>query len=359
MRTPFILGLLLGLLGACASSATDDGASGDEAISAGPDDGYATDPNAVGAPAPANALPASYVGLPAADKLKALSALVSTGEYCPGRSYDDAGCSLPHGRSFSFRALPSLLSLATTFDTVSDEMPEGRRKLLRPAGIVATFTFEADYPETPAEPGIGRSGPYTGLLAPGRGPVAGVLRLSDNGVKSFNPAVAIKFLVDGKPSVNTLAAVSMDGQGDDHNFFSHPITSHLEPPTSLGAKVIWDLFGLVKKDPSLLPLDNLSATNADGTPVDAATQRAPYELYYVGHGELAKRFDAKPHEYRQDLHALGPGAVLYDVFARAAPGDAPNAREKIGQITLTSTPVATKAGDERLFFQHNRGLSSR
>ena len=345
------------LLAGCAASSGDDGASGDEAISAGGSgDGYADDPSEVGAPAPAHALPASYPSLSAAEKLKALSALISTGEYCGTPSYADPGCNLPHGRSFSFRALPSLFSLATTFDTRSDEMPEGRRKLLRPSGIVASFTFEASYPDVPSGPGIGRTGPYTGLLAPGGGPIAGVLRFSDNGVKSFNPAVAIKFVVDGQPSVNTLAAISMDGQGDDHNFFAEPLTSHLAPAKSLGAKLIWDLFGLVKADPSLLPVDNLAAIHADGTTVDAAERRAPFELYYVAHGDLGHRFGAEAHEYRQDLHSLEAGTVVYDVLARAAASDPPSSREKIGEITLTSRPIATKAGDERLFFQHNRGV---
>jgi hypothetical protein len=358
-RTHYLaLGLsIVASLGACAAS-SEDGEAGDSALSS-PDDGYASDPNSVAAPAPPNALPKSYVTLSAADKLDALRTLVSTDEYCRAQPYDAAGCVLPQGKSFSFKALPSLFSLGTTFDTASDEMPEGRRKLLRPAGIVATFTFEASYPDQPADPAsVGRRGPYTGLLAPGRGPIAGVLRFSDNGVKSFNPAVALKFLIDGKPSVNTLAAVSMDGQDNDHNFFSRPITSHLEPAHGIAAKFIWDLFGLVlKKDPSLLELDNLAAVTADGNEVSADELRAPYELYYVAHGDLGRRFTSTPHEYRQDLHSLEPGTVVYDLLARAAPTDPPSSREKIGEIRLTSTPIATKAGDERLFFQHNRGSS--
>jgi hypothetical protein len=340
---------------ACAAGSSGD-AGGDDSAFTAADDGYESDPSLVASPAPPNALPADYVRLPAADKHAALTKLISSGEYCAGKSYSATDCTLPQGRSFSFRSLPSLFSLATTFDTSSDEMPEGRRKLLRPVGIVATFTFEASYPDQPADPTTnGRRGPYTGLLAPGGGPIPGVLRFSDNGVKSFNPAVAIKFLVDGKPSVNTLAAVSMDGQGDDHSFFAHPITSHLEPPTGLGAKVIWGLFGFVKKDPSLIELDNLAATTVDGKDVGADGVRAPYELYYVGHGDLGKRFSSAKHEYRVDLHSLEAGTVVYDVLARATAADPATSREKIGEIRLTSTPIATDAGDKRLFFQHNRG----
>jgi hypothetical protein len=344
---------LLGGIG-CAASSEDSSADSEVVSSEG--EGFENDPAHVGAPAPASTLGKDYVALSANAKRDALFSIVSSGEYCPGKAYDAADCAMPHGRSFSFKSLPSLFSLKTTFDTVSDEMPEGRRKLLRPAGIVATFTFEASYPDTP-EPGIGRKGPYTGLLAPGRGPIAGVMRLSDNGVRSFNPAVALKFFVDGKPSVNTLAAISMDGQGDDHNFFARPITSHLEPPSGIGAKIIWALFGLTKSDPSLIELDNLAATSADGTAVASEQVRAPFELYYVAHGDLGARFSSQAHEYRADLHSLDAGTVVYDVLARASSSDAKDSREKIGEIRLTSRPVATRGGDERLFFQHNRGSS--
>jgi hypothetical protein len=355
LRTFFALSLL-----ACGSAPPDGSSDESSGAASAADDGYENDPARVGSPAPKQTLGPEYTRLAAADKRKALWDLVSADEYCVDMTYDDPACRLPRGKSFSFTSLASLVSLDTTFDTVSDEMPEGRRKLLRPSGIVAAIAFEASYPDQPADPAkSSRTGPYTGLFAPNRGPVAGIARFSDNGVKSFNPAVALKFFVDGKPSVNTLAAISMDGQGDDHNFFAGPITNHLQPAHGLAAKVVWAFFKIAKSDPSLIELDNLAGVHADGTEVPGDEVRAPFELRYVGHGDLATRFSSAPHEYRVDLHALPAGTVVYDVLARASAADPATSFEKIGEITLTEKPVATRSGDGRLFFQHHRGAPKR
>src|SRR6185369_16967445 len=115
---PFLLTMALTACAASSDSTSDDS----QAVTA-LDEAYEDNPERVASPAPANALPREYATLSAAAKQKALWSLASTGEYCANKSYTASDCAMPHGRSFSFRSLPSLFSLGTTFDTSSDEMP--------------------------------------------------------------------------------------------------------------------------------------------------------------------------------------------------------------------------------------------
>jgi len=81
---------------------------------------------------------------------------------------------------------------------------------------------------------------YTGIF---EGAEYGILRMSDAGflaqnpdeAKLWAPSIAIKFLVDGKKSVNLLTQVNFDGVEDPY-FFANSFTNH--PPRSVNECMI-------------------------------------------------------------------------------------------------------------------------
>jgi hypothetical protein len=123
----------------------------------------------------------------------------------------------------------------------------------------------------------------------------------------------------------------------------------MEPFHRLSAFALYGIFRTVKKDPGNIPVDNLSWRSESGADVSPGDFKAPDRLCFVPRADIATRFANDSRDYRVYLQDLKAGDVIYDVVAYAsdsAPG------EKIGVVRLGSTPVASEAGDSRLFFRH-------
>lgn len=348
------LWLFVAFLAGCSAAEGTESDSTTTAATA-EDDLYATNPGELG-PAPSGQMlkTTEYRKLSTHDKQEVWWSAIQGTAYAP-----DA---LPNWKSSGLKLIKELVTfrpnqrLEYTFSAPGDEMPEGRFKALRPAGTVAKVSVELDYPAQ--SPEAERVVPYSGLLAPNAGKsVVGLARLSDNGISRFNPAFALKLFVDGRtapegsePSENALFAHSMDGMEPGHrNFFEEPICTRLPPPHRVSSYALWAVFRTVKKDPGNIPVDNLSWRRESGETVTPGEFNVPDRLCLVPHGAMATRFANDARDYRAYLQDLKAGDVIYDVVAYAsdtAPG------ENIGVVRLTSTPVASEAGDSRLFFRH-------
>lgn len=339
----------LSTLAACAVESGDEEAVDDSSEA---EDALISDPP--GRPATSAVLPKDFETRSAEAKQQLLWATVSADEYCGGpgtaeRPLDyvgTRGClgKLPEGGlGYYISAFRSLLSLGTSFDRSSDELPKGRHKIFHPFGSVAKAELTAS-----------ADSPYTGMFAPAAAPVPALVRLAPGGGGSFIPGIATKFFVDGKPSVNTHAIESFDGQGNDWNYFRAVPTNVVPESDSFLLSTATKAFRLVKANPNHLQLTHIAGITPDGTKV--ASVKEPYQIQYRAHGDLATKYANREHvDFRAVLRSIPPGTVIYDVFARESAADTTYA--KIGEIKTTSWLVASGRGDAQLFFRHFRGTN--
>jgi hypothetical protein len=307
-------------------------------------------------------LPAGYEASTAAQKQTTLWELLASTEY--------ARTCRPSSGTFlqAVKSTNSIPKLPLTFEHSSDQLPTGRAKMLHPFGAVARFELVTD-----------ENAPrYTGLLAPGS-KVYGIARFSlagDAKLIGFTPGMALKFLVDGKPSLNVMAMDSLMGQDRDRNFFRHLFANGVGDP-HVGVP-FWDLLNWAKADalafasntifaasmaqgpdapnPNHLRVDHLAAWKPDGKPVPRAERDYPYDLLFEPAPALQRKWDNNflyryVSDYRDVLgEIVSPGDVLYTVYGAKRGEPTPR---RIGVIRATSRFVASKWGDFRLFFRHN------
>ena len=223
-------------------------------------------------------------------------------------------------------------TLAQSFDLAEDVRPD-REKVFHPHGTVAQVRFEPD-PATP----------YTGIWRSG---AAGMARLSlaaDD--RQYIAGVAVKLFVDGRPSVNLHAIPGLDAQ-QSRDFFERSPSSAIADPSS--AKFRFANFLLRRvANPTRRSVAAMGTTDARGNAI--ADARSPASIRFAPRENL--RFPADTQrDFRSELGDIRSGEVLYDVYGRAS-DDAPE--QRIGAIRLESRFVASRFGDRRLSFQHQR-----
>lgn len=240
----------------------------------------------------------------------------------------------------------SMLSLFQSFNHPSDEVPKilffNRRKVLHPMGVVAKVRYRAT------------NGSITGLL--GEKDVVGLVRLSIAapllpGV-SFTPGMALKLFVDGKPSVNTHALHSLDGQGRDMSFFRYPFNTELSAPSSslLKAAAVW--FSFFSKNPLRLGVEPFTLWQKDGTQVTKPS--ALYSLSFEAPRETKVLYNqlssawGRDTDFRTLLEQFKPPLVLFQVYARSPQGSL----YPLGELELEDSPVASSYSENKLFFNH-------
>ena len=106
--------------------------------------------------------------------------------------------------------------------------------------------------------------------------------------------------------------------------------------------------------PGKLPLLEAAQNKPDGTKVPPAEVKTPYKIIFEPTKEVQSLFATHLQEdLRTALGALPIGTVLYNVLLTAS--REPEAGHHLaGTITMTSKFLASKFGDEKLFFQHQR-----
>lgn len=231
--------------------------------------------------------------------------------------------------------------LTKTISHQSDEMPAKRKRLIHTYGAVAKITFK---------PSIDT--PYTGLF---KSIVPAIIRASVVRYDPNNlmPGIAVKFLVDGAPSVNTLGLHNIDGQGKDYNFFANPFSNIIPPPKSSLMVSVLDAFTKAAKifnqeaNAMKVSLNDFARINSDGSNEDNPI--SPEQIFFYPTKDVLQ--DSKDNrDFRIKLSELPIGTKLFDLYAKNP--DSTNDLLLIGEITLDSPFIASKYGDEKIFFQH-------
>lgn len=232
--------------------------------------------------------------------------------------------------------------LTKTISHQSDEMPVSRKKIIHTYGSVAKITFiPADY--TPK---------YTGLfdcIVPGICRASVVMYDKNN----LQPGLALKFFVDAHSSLNTVALHTIDGQGKNYNFFEYPFSNIIPPAKSVFMRNVLDFFTKAARvfnpdgNAMKVSITPFSKIRVDGkletTPV------APKQLYFHSNSKCNSDPDDS-RDFRIKLGELPAGIKLFDVFVKKS--DITDELLLIGEIRLDSKFIASKYGDEKLFFQH-------
>lgn len=282
----------------------------------------------------AHPLSARYQRLPAETKLTQLWSRINTPyEVLPPIGAAQLG-------TFGSNLCPA--HLLPTFDLPSDEMTAGRKKMIHRTGVAAQIEY------VPVE----NSG-LTGIFQSGALGVARLSLATTPTNTSFIPGAALKFLVDGKPSLNIQVMHSLDGQGTNRNFFQFPFSNNIQPPTSRILKILSYFFERVKSPSTHLTLHPMAQMTRTGLVVDSPVLPHGDVLILRPTAEAQGLIPSdSTQDFRVDLMEKVPvGTRLYDVVVQTA---AEPSGAVVGAIYMRSTFVASQYEDESLFFQHPR-----
>ncbi len=231
------------------------------------------------------------------------------------------------------KSVKSMASLNISFTRTCDELPLGRPKFIHPSGSVVKIIFVPR-----------KQSPYSGIYKGGLGLARLSLAGNPKQIGSYTPGMALKFLIDGYPSVNLHVMNSLDGQGDNQNFFENIFSNSIPEPKSLVLKGLKVWFRLFVKNPLLLGVHHLARKTTDGS--DEKEIIAPDQLYFV---PIQTEFIPKDssRDFRNALSEIPSRTHLYMVEAQSDRG-----LIQIGDIYTTSIFLASVYGDHQLFFQH-------
>lgn len=241
---------------------------------------------------------------------------------------------------FESMALLSSKWLLPSFTHESDEIPNGRKKLIHTYGSVARVEWIAN-----------SNHEFTGIFSSG---AVGLVRLSlarQGG--DFIPGMGIKLFRDSVPSVNLHVMNRLEGQGNNRNFFQNKFTNNIPDPQSLALKILAEAFSTaveyLKKgsSPMFLPVGHLAKRNREGEQEEYIN--FPEVLEFMPTQEVQLSSKSKV-DTRLKFLSLNAGSVIYTIWAKETKSS--NAI-KIGKLVLESKLITSKYGDEVLFFQHN------
>jgi hypothetical protein len=217
-------------------------------------------------------------------------------------------------------------------------MPEGRAKIIHPLGVTAPVVWRPS------------ANAYTGIFQTGGVGLARLSLAGDPDVLGFTPGMGLKILVDGRPSVNLQVMYSLDGQGENKNFFQNTFSNNIPAPKSLLLKPLAFLFSLVKNPPTYLPVVHFASVTDKGLRIESPL--APYSLHFRPHADVANLFPSKSdQDFRNQLATLQAGTVLYEIWAKRTKSAKATF---IGELELADAFVASQYQDQQLFFQHQR-----
>lgn len=245
--------------------------------------------------------------------------------------------------------------LAVTFNHQSDFLPQGRKKLIHTFGSAVKVRWV---------PTLTPQHRYTGVFREGG---IGMLRLSLASLgRPYTPGMGLKIFVANSLSSNVMVMPGLDGQGDDPNPFRNPHNSHLTPPRSLPLRILGGFFEAALKYVPGRPASALEFPLDEFAAFDPQTGRylpgwvAPADLRLIGVSQAVQAYDNLPARDDLRLNLARLGAMLGNgrLFIIQARATAQSAWENVGSLEMDSPFVASKFGDEGLFFQHPRRVVS-
>jgi hypothetical protein len=244
-----------------------------------------------------------------------------------------------------------LTRLKNKMDWLSDQTPPKWRKAIHAHGSIAKIKF------IPAS-----DTPFTGLF---QGADCGLVRLSlvgDPTRRGFAPGLAIKWLVDGQPSADFSALVSLAGQGKNSNFFAHEFSNVVPTVNQIGPKLINLIFRRVSKYPTKISLQDLGSVDQLGQSIP--TPCYPEQVFLVPSSSV-QFSEHSSSDFRDELTSIPTETLLFSIYAvdprKIKMGDETSAlpdyrqhAQHIGDIISASEFVSSFYGDSQLFFRHHR-----
>lgn len=240
---------------------------------------------------------------------------------------------------------------AHAFTENSDLFPVGVPRRIHKDGAAAQFRW---IPSGQTE--------YTGVFASGG---IGILRAS-LGVEGmpYTPGLGVKVLVDGHPSVNFHLMYSLDGQGENTNYFENSLSNHLPFPGNLvrnlplGISFLSTIKLFMERGPESplrLPLEEAASIQSNGEV--AQTVVAPFQLIFVPDTRIKRVMNPQdPTDLRVQLQNRAnfeQGVVLYHVQGRSKDSEA---LLDLGKVVLESPFISSESVDTKLFFKHEQRL---
>lgn len=289
-------------------------------------------------------LPKNYNSLTACEKQEALWSLSNE------TIHDD----LPKFRKFGIAQLIGMTvqQLTKKKKLNSDIAPKRWKKYLHRRGVLAKVKV---VPTTDSK--------YSGIF---KGADCALLRLSitfkPTKKKKFAPGLALKVLRNNSPSANVSALYSLDGQGDDYNFFKNPLSNIIPLGDNLGLKLVHSLFRRVTDYPEELLVDDFAKIDVQGRKAKKVV--SPRQVFFVPNDSL--NFSSSKHDIRNDMLTIPAGTVLYTIHAASEKyqnydyfnytnediSKFVKDSHPIGSIVSTSKFVASEFGDTGIFFRH-------
>lgn len=276
-------------------------------------------------------LPANYDALSNEEKQSAIWQEVQ-------QSYDENG--MPElqtgGFWWTLTKLKGMFNLAPSFDHDSDEMPEGRIKIIHTNGSVGKIYLQA----------VGGH-PFTGIYQTGGDGIARLSLATEPADTSFIPGMAVKFFVENHPSINFHVMNDLEGQGSNWNYFAKTFTNKIAHPTSYVLRAIEKIFEWTKSPANELDIAMLAKWSANGEPVEKPL--APEQIYFTPSERIVMAIPSDSRaDFRESLRDITMGA-MYEVY-----GELQGKSYHIGTLMLDSQILPSEYGDKNLFFQHQR-----
>lgn len=276
-------------------------------------------------------LPTHYIDLPAVEKQTLLWNEIT-------QSHEEEPLPKLSGTGFSgvLEKLKGLFYLSPTFDYISDELPEGRVKIIHANGAVAKIAF---IPET--------NHPFTGIYQTGALGLARFSLAAPPADDSYIPGMAIKLFISENPSVNLHVMNRLEGQKGNWNYFAKDFSNKIAHPSGWTLKAIEKIFEWTRDPANDLPLWHLAAWTSEGKYKDIPVY--PERIFFSPTASVQQIIPANSREdFRSSLLQV-PFGPIYEVY-----GTYKGNQYHIGTIMLESKILASNYGDKNLFFQHQR-----
>lgn len=301
-------------------------------------------------------LPDNYEGLTSTEKmnilwsniLKDIYPIDQDGNYPPAKVTEQTVGELIFNATF----------LKEVFSEGSDELLNGRPKIISPTGVVGQFEFI-----------VSPGSPYTGVFSTGSYPALGRLSGQPDGTLSqanpLKPFFVMKFLYDGKRAENLFSGYNTLGQftlDNSTSFFLNEMTTGYDTTTDSAVDPAHDmLIATLRQVVANLPGGPRDRPQNTGTLglVEMASFKwpsgekeaknyAPFRIGFTPTAE-AKVFRQTEVNYRaQMVKEISTNTHLFTVTAQRSPCDE---FKPLGELWLRSKLVAGNYEDQILRFQ--------
>eukprot|EP00164_Ancoracysta_twista_P001711 GFYU01002243.1.p1 GENE.GFYU01002243.1~~GFYU01002243.1.p1 ORF type:complete len:345 (+),score=128.66 GFYU01002243.1:35-1036(+) len=231
-----------------------------------------------------------------------------------------------------------------TGERISDEFPEGRKKLIHTVGTIAQIKLDLV------------DNKYTGLF---NGADHGFVRASCANApseagwfsdKTMVPGVSLKFFRDGVPSANMFLMYALQGQ-NDFNFFANPFASSVSGKNlDLKLKAVKAKFECASAYAGQISWSEWAEYDQSGK--EETSPAFPFAVVLQPNPELSRHFDSTQDYKIEDSFAryFQGDETLYKMYALDSPTS--QKLELLGEIKLTSKFTSSQYADKGMFFKH-------